>query len=110
MAVAMGEAKHARRYCGKLAPNLTCLADPVHEVFTDYGLRQGTLREMSSLATMRAGFRALKNGHMQGKTVGDARMLPGTFVVDQNGIIQHAHYSQHPGDHPDITALLKQHI
>lgn len=34
-------------------------------------------------------------------------MLPGTFIVDQQGIIQYAYYSQHAGDHPRIDDLIE---
>jgi peroxiredoxin len=33
-------------------------------------------------------------------------MLPGTFIVDQQGIIQYAYYSEHAGDHPEVGELL----
>ncbi len=44
---------------------------------------------------------------MQGRPTGDVRMLPGTFIVDRNGLIQFTYYSVHAGDTPRIERLLK---
>lgn len=102
----MGQPKHAERYCGTLAPSMTCLTDETTVPYQVYGLQQGKLMELMSPAVLTASVRALRRGSSQGKTIGDAKMLPGTFIVDQQGIIRYAYYSKHAGDHPDIAALI----
>lgn len=102
----MGEPKHIDRYCGKLAPSLTCLAKSDDSVYRAYGLQDGGLREFASVDVLKAGFRAFKQGHVGGKPVGNPRMLPGTFIVDTSARIRYTYYSQHAGDHPDIDHLL----
>ena len=102
----MGQPKHAERYCGKLAPGITCLSDETTAAYETYGLQQGKLNELISPAVIAASVRALTRGSSQGKTIGDAKMLPGTFIVDQQGIIRYTYYSKHAGDHPDIAALI----
>ncbi len=107
IAVGMGQPKHARRICGRLAPGLTCLTDEAHEAYARYGLRQMRATEALSFGMLKAAGRALAAGHMQGQAIGDARMLPGTFIIDREGIVLFAHYSSHAGDHPAIADLLR---
>jgi peroxiredoxin len=104
--VAMGQPKHAKRYCGKLAPGMTCLTDETTLPYQIYGLQQGKLKELMSPSVVAASLRALARGSSQGKAIGDAKMLPGTFIVDQQGIIHYAYYSKHAGDHPAIADLV----
>lgn len=104
--VAMGMPKHAERYCGNLAPSMTCLTDETTLPYQTYGLQQGKLNELISPSVVVASIRALARGSSQGKTIGDAKMLPGTFIVDQQGIIRYTYYSKHAGDHPDMAALI----
>ena len=74
--------------------------------YETYGLQQGKLGELMSPAAVVASVRALARDNMQGEAVGDVKKLPGTFIVDKNGIIQYAHYSKHAGDHPKIADLI----
>jgi peroxiredoxin len=106
VSVAMGEPKHAERYCGKLAPSITCLTNETTMPYETYGLQQGKLGELMSPAVVVASARALARGSSRGETIGDAKMLPGTFIVDRHGIIQYTYYSKHAGDHPDIADLI----
>ena len=98
---------HARHFCGKLAPHITCHVDQDKKAYATYGLKQAGLKEMMNPAMVIASMRAAASGHVQGEATGDTWMLPGTFVVDGDGIIQYAYYSHHAGDHPDINLLLK---
>lgn len=109
VAVGQGETKHAQRYCGKLAPSITCLTDETTEPYHSYGLRQATLLEFAqnSGAVLKASLRAMMQGHIQGQATGDVRMLQGTFIIDQQGIIQFTHYNKHAADHPEITRLIE---
>ncbi|MBN1287021.1 MAG: redoxin domain-containing protein [Anaerolineae bacterium] len=104
--IAMGQPKHAERYCGKFAPSITCLTDETTLPYQTYGLQQGKLAELISPAVVFASVRALTRGSSQGETIGDAKMLPGTFIIDEHGIIRYAYYSKHAGDHPNITDLI----
>ncbi len=108
MAVALGEPKHAERYCGKLAPSIDCYCNQTTEVYEAYGLQQMSVLGMLNPAMYKASLRASSAGHRQGQATGDTRMLPGTFVVDTAGIIQYAYYSAHAGDHPDLKELAEK--
>ena len=106
-AIGLGEPKHARHFCGKLAPSVTCYVDQDKKAYATYGLRQAGLTEMMNPAMYLASARAVASGQIQGEATGDTWMLPGTFIIDGDGIIQYAYYSRHAGDHPDINAMLR---
>jgi len=107
VAIALGKPKHARRYCGQLSPSIDCYCDDEETaVYTAYGLEQGGTTSFLNAGLLKASVRAMSAGHRQGKATGDVRMLPGTFLVDGNGCIQYAYYSEHAGDHPDLGKLL----
>lgn len=104
--VGIGEPKHAERVCGRKAPHLTCLSNESTDTHLSYGLAQGKMGQLLSPQTLIAGARATLKGNFQAlEATGDAKMLPGTFIVDQNGVIQYAYYSKHAGDHPPIDEL-----
>lgn len=107
VAVGLGEPKHARHFCGKLAPHLTCHIDLDKTAYQQYGLKKGGVMALFSPSVFVAGARAAAAGHIQGEATGDTSMLPGTFIVDADGVIQFAYYSTHAGDHPDIKKMLQ---
>lgn len=104
--ISMGEPKHTKRYCGKLAPNVICLVREDTAGYEAYGLQQGGMRELMSFDVGKAIIKTVSLGHTGGKPIGDARMMPGTFVVDEAGIIQFAHYNDHIADHSDLAIAL----
>ncbi len=108
VAIGLGQPKYAERYCGKLAPSLTCLTNEEPELNHAYGLTRAGIFQLISPSGMRNGVRASRAGFKQGKATGDVRMLPGTFVVDTNGVVLYAYYSDNAGDHPDIAELLAE--
>lgn len=55
---------------------------------------------------IKAGARAAAQGHTQGKATGDSQRLPGTFIIDQDGIVRFAYYGKFAGDNPDLSGLL----
>lgn len=104
----IGEPKHAKRYCGKLAPDIDCFTNKHTKMYRLYGLENSGYGQLVNGSYLKAVARATLRGHRQGRATGNVAMLPGTFVVDVHGVIQFAHYSKHVGDHPkmaDITAV-----
>lgn len=106
VAVALGEPKHAQRYCPQLAPSATCLCDSDTAAHRTFGLKRGNLLQLAGPQVVVSALRAAQAGHSQGQTTGDPAVLSATFVVDQRGTIRYAYYSKFAGDHPDLTALL----
>lgn len=107
VAIALGEPKHAQRYCPALAPSIHCYCNQTMELYFAYGLRRAEAKSIFKPGLWMSATRAVLKGHVQGEATGDIAMLPGTFVVDQQGIIQYAHYNAHAGDHPHIPDLLR---
>lgn len=104
----MGEPKHIQRYCPKLAPSLTCLADeqPGEQAYRTYGLSEGGMKEFVSLDVLKAGMRAFSKGNMGGVPTANPMMMPGTFIVNPNGKLIYTYYSKHAGDHPEIADIV----
>ncbi|MCB9434737.1 MAG: hypothetical protein H6668_22470 [Ardenticatenaceae bacterium] len=108
VAIGLGQPKHAERYCGQLAPSVTCLTNEEPDLNREYGLTRGSLLQLVGPAGLANGARAWGKGFRQGKSTGDEQMLPGTFVIDKVGMVRYAYYSANAGDHPEITAVLRQ--
>jgi len=107
VAVALGEPKHARRYCPQLAPSVTCLCNSDTKAHQSYGLKHGNALQLAGPQVIASAFRAMQEGHSQGQATGDIAMLSGTFVVDQQGVIQYAYYGKFAGDQPDLAKLFE---
>lgn len=106
VAVAMCQPGEGARFCGARAPSITCVCDPAKASYAAYGLRQGSFMEVMGPEAIAAGMRATLQGHVQGRTAGDPAMMPGTFAISQDGLIQATHYARHSGDQPDLPAML----
>lgn len=106
VAIGLGQPKHAERFCGSLAPSVTCLTNEESDLNEAYGLTRGSLLQLAGLSGLRNGARAARAGFSQGQATGDVRMLPGTFIIDTDGRVRYAYYSANAGDHPDISELL----
>jgi hypothetical protein len=102
----MGEPKHITRYCGKIAPNITCMVWEDNTPYLAYGLQQGRSKEMMSWNVAKAAVKAVRQGHVGGQPIGDVRMMPGSFLVDTQGILRAVHYNDDIADHADLQAML----
>jgi hypothetical protein len=105
-AVGIGQPKHAQRYCGRLAPSVTCLCNQTLEAYRAFGLTEGSLLQLAGPRVLAAGARAVARGMRQGQATGNALMLGGVFVVDQGGAILFADYDEYAGDHPEFSEVL----
>jgi peroxiredoxin len=106
-AVGIGEPKHAQRYCGSLAPSVTCLVNKSLEAYQAYGLKAGNVLQLAGPQVISAGARAVGRGHTQGETTGNPYMLGGVFVIDQQGVVRFAEYDEYAGDHPVFGHILR---
>jgi peroxiredoxin len=104
--VGIGEPKHAERYCGRLTPNTECFSNEDASAYYEYGFGQMGLKELLNLDFVRNTLRALANGNIQTEMTGDGRMIGGHFIIDQDGIIRYAFYSETAGDHPTFGEIL----
>jgi len=108
VSIGIGEAKHAARYCPKLAPSLICLVpeaggDSAHRV---YGLRDATGKQVANPETGKIALKNALKGNFGGIPSGNVQMMPGTFIVNPEGKVIFAYYSDHIADHPEIDDLV----
>lgn len=88
---------------------MRCLCDRSKAAYTGYGLADGNLFEvmLGPEVIAAAGVAAIQGFTPRPAAAPDIwRMLPGTFAVDQSGVVRAVHYARHAGDQPDLRAML----
>ena len=85
-------------------PVLTCGDDL--RVFDAWGLKRAGLGQVLGLSVIVRGIGAMVHGHRQSKVVGDGLQMPGTFVVDKQGIVRFGYRSKNVADHATNEELL----
>ena len=106
--VTMGNVEQTDQFRRKFDASFTFLADSEQTAYRAYGLDRGTLRQIAGPSVWLPAVRALARGGT-GKPVGDIRQMPGSFVIDREGIIRQAHYPKHQADRPrpdDVIRVL----
>lgn len=106
VAVGLGQPKHARHFGQRLAPSVECVTNEEPVLHAAYGVERASLLRLVMPDAIRAGARAAARGHTQGEATGDTQRLPGTFIIDADGIVRYAHYGKYAGDNPDLPSLL----
>ena len=107
--VTMGNVEQTDHFRRSFDAPFTFLADSEQTAYRAYGLARGTLGQIAGPSVWLPALRALARGG-SGKPVGDVRQMPGSFVIDRQGIIRHAHYPAHQADRPqpdDIVRVLQ---
>jgi hypothetical protein len=95
-----GSVEQSKRFFSERWPEARAVADPRRRFYKAFGIGRASLRQLASPGLLTAGARAVANGHIQGKTVGDTAQMPGLMLV-QEGRIVWQHRFHHAGDHPD---------
>lgn len=96
------------RYAGREKSPLPMLSDPGKRIYKAYGVT-----ESSSMGAVRLLFHpqlvlnALRNKYQNSAMDADPLLMPASFLVDSEGIIQMAYYGKHFGDHPKIESILQ---
>ncbi len=106
VAVGQGSPDDTARFAADLELPYPVLADPDRVAYRAYGLVTGGLGALAGPAAGRGYLRAVLGGAGGGRMVGDARQLPGAFVVDQTGTLRYAHPATHAADTPSAEELL----
>ena len=63
--------------------------------------------EVMGPAAILRGLQAARKGHHIEKTVGDQFQMPGTFIINRDGVVRYARYARHVGDHPKAAELIE---
>ena len=105
VALTMGNVEQTAHFRGSFDAPFPFLADSEQTAYRAYGLARGTLGQIAGPAVWLPALRALARGGV-GKAVGDVRQMPGSFVVDQEGIVRYAHYPAHQADRPRLNEIV----
>jgi peroxiredoxin len=92
----------------KLVP-FTFLLDPDRAAYRAYGLARGALMQVfgpsTALPFLTANLRS--ETRQRGLKGGDLMQMPGTFVVDRDGVVRFAHRNRHVADSPRNQDILE---
>jgi len=105
--VYQGTAEQGPMFFDSLDRGAVAIADPDGELSTEFAIGRGGWREMFGLRSWTAGFRALRNGHLINRRIGDAWTLP-TVLAVSDGYIVGEFRGRHAGHHPDVARLLRE--
>lgn len=80
------------------------LSDPDCDLYRSFGLKKGSLWQLSKPKVWLRGFAAVRSGHGVGSLAGDGLQLPGMFLV-RDGKVVSEHYGSHAADHGSALNL-----
>src|SRR5690606_36898793 len=95
------------RYAGTAAP-FPMLSDKDKGIYKVYGVTDsGFLGAARTLLHPRKIFNAIKTMQKNMEVDADPKLMPASFLIDPDGIIQLAYYGRHFGDHPGIESIFQ---
>jgi hypothetical protein len=90
--------------------DLPRFSDPDRSLYSAFGLRRVTVRELLSTNLLKRGLEAcIHERHAMGIPRGDPMQMPGVFIVERGRILARFIH-QHPWDRPDFVALVHEAI
>ena len=103
--VTMGTPREAGRFRETTGTELILLSDARQEAYAAYGLSRGSVWQVMGpkvwpsliRGTVRAG---------AGKPVGDIWQMPGTFVIDRQGVVRFTHIPADQSQRPNNEELI----
>jgi peroxiredoxin len=106
VAVTQGSPQQAQSLCDRFQAPFPCLADPERASYKAFELKRGSLWEVIGPAAIVRGMEAARKGHHIEQAIGDVMQLPGTFIIDGDGIVRYARYARNAADHPRVAELV----
>jgi len=106
--IGQGQPSDAQAFTERLRQPFDCLVDPTRSAYRAYGLARANPAQVFgprvALPFLRAnlGRETLQRG-LQG---GSFYQMPGTFVIDTDGVVQMAHRNRHVADTPANDRIL----
>jgi peroxiredoxin len=106
--IGLGRPDQAGWFCEQHELLFTCVVQPDRSAHKAFGLRRGTLNEVTGPAVWLPWLKNQLTGKRQTSwgRQGDVAQLPGTFVVDTNGIVRFAYRSRRANDIPSNRKVL----
>lgn len=97
--VGNGQPEHARWFIEDFGVQTPVYTNPDRALYDAVGAARGIrLSRLPQLAW--SALRAMRRGHRQTQTMGDARQLGGTFVIAPGDRVVYRYLSRDAGDHP----------
>jgi peroxiredoxin len=107
VAVFQYDAKATRSFCDGRDVPFDCLGDPDRTAYAEVSLRRGNPAQIVNPKVAMRYLGAARHGVFGGPPRGgDVAQLPGTFVVDRDGRVVLAHYSNSSADNPAVGDVL----
>lgn len=107
--VGLGTPERARWFCDDKRLPFVCVADPDVSAHRAYGLKRGSLRQVLGPQVYLRWTKARILGDMPLPTARlgeDVMQMPGTFVIDVDGVVRYAHRNRDVTDNPPNEAIL----
>jgi peroxiredoxin len=99
--IGLGRPDQAALFCHRGGVPFACLTSPDRSAHRAYGLRRGTLNQVTGPRMWGPWLRNQVKGLRQGRFgQGDVAQLSGTFVVDAGGVVRYAYRGQRSSDNP----------
>ena len=101
--------RHAQHFQRRYAPDVEILADEDRSSYKAIGLRRGSAAQLIGPTSVLKGIsRTMTSGQVtvQGRVIGDAAQLGGTFIVLPSGKIAWSHKSKDASDNAEVEDVL----
>lgn len=96
------------RHASSERPPFPMLSDKDKSIYKEYGVTGSSfMGGVRLLLHPKLIFSAIRGKHKNIEVDADPKLMPASFLVDPNGIIQLAYYGKHFGDHPEIESILQ---
>jgi hypothetical protein len=102
--VHQGRVDQGPLFFDRLFPGAVAIADPHGSLYDAFDVERGGVAAMFGPDAWRCGLRALRQGHLINRPIGDPWTLP-TIVAVRDRIVLWEHRGVHAGDHPDVAAI-----
>lgn len=94
--------------CAESEIPFTIVCDPKERIFTLYGVAPGSIFGYITPTTITRAIQATRKGFKHGKSEGNEKQLPATFIIDKGGNIRYAYYGKNVADVPSTKKLLSE--
>lgn len=106
LVVGQGTVAQSAAFRAELGLPFPVLADPERQAYRAYAVTRASWGQVATPGAVRSLAKAVTGGAGGGKTIGDGRQMPGTFVIDRAGRFVFARPSSHIGDTPVVSELV----
>jgi peroxiredoxin len=111
--IGLGRPDQADWFCAQHELPFTCVVQPDRSAHKAFALRRGNVNQVTGPAVWLPWVKNQLTGKRQTalRGMGDTAQLPGTFVVDTEGVVRYAYRSRRSNDIPpndDVLAALEE--